>query len=176
MKKILITAIIATFSITAPAIHFAKKATAQVCFTPGGNCTQSIVNEMTAAQVSLKIQAYSLTNPEILLAIFQAKSRGVAVRVIVDKSQTIKIKNIRSTADYLVAAGIPTWIDDKPSIAHNKVMLIDDDIVITGSFNFSKAAQERNAENLLVIVDRNLYRVYDRNFEKRLKESKKYEQ
>ena len=56
----------------------------------------------------------------------------------------------------LVNAGIPVLIDAKHAIAHNKVMVIDDQTVITGSFNFTKAAEEHNAENLLVIRDKDL--------------------
>ena len=56
-----------------------------------------------------------------------------------------------SGAVYLVHAGVPVWIDDGPAIAHNKVVILDGRTVITGSFNFSKAADTRNAENVVVI-------------------------
>src|SRR5439155_26472871 len=58
-----------------------------------------------------------------------------------------------SAATFLVNAGIQTLIDDQHAIAHNKVMVIDSATILTGSFNFTKAAEERNAENLLVIKD-----------------------
>jgi phosphatidylserine/phosphatidylglycerophosphate/cardiolipin synthase-like enzyme len=58
-----------------------------------------------------------------------------------------------SAATFLVNAGMQTLIDDQHAIAHNKVMVIDSAIIITGSFNFTKAAEDRNAENLLVIKD-----------------------
>ena len=48
---------------------------------------------------------------------------------------------------------IETQIDDQHAIAHNKMMIIDNATIITGSFNFTKAAEERNAENLLVLKD-----------------------
>jgi phosphatidylserine/phosphatidylglycerophosphate/cardiolipin synthase-like enzyme len=50
-------------------------------------------------------------------------------------------------------AGIAVWVDTRVAIAHNKVMVVDGVTVITGSFNFTAAAQNRNAENLLVIRD-----------------------
>ncbi len=53
-------------------------------------------------------------------------------------------------------------IDTEHALAHNKVILIDGDTVITGSFNFSRAAEERNAENLLVIRDQELAEKYSR--------------
>ena len=46
---------------------------------------------------------------------------------------------------------MPVYIDDQHAIAHNKVMIIDGGTVITGSFNFSKAAEQSNAENLLIL-------------------------
>ena len=49
-----------------------------------------------------------------------------------------------------------TFVDAAHAIAHNKVMILDDEIVITGSFNFTKAAEERNAENLLIIRSKEL--------------------
>lgn len=58
-----------------------------------------------------------------------------------------------SSATFLRNMGIPIFIDDKHAISHNKFMVIDGHIVITGSFNFTKAAEENNAENLLVIDD-----------------------
>jgi phosphatidylserine/phosphatidylglycerophosphate/cardiolipin synthase-like enzyme len=60
----------------------------------------------------------------------------------------------------LTNAGIPTYIDDKHAIAHNKIMIIDREIVVTGSFNFTKAAEEKNAENVLIIRDKGLAKVY----------------
>lgn len=56
----------------------------------------------------------------------------------------------RTSATFLKNAGIPVFIDDKHAIVHDKIMVIDRRTVITGSFNFTKAAQVRNAENLLV--------------------------
>jgi hypothetical protein len=74
----------------------------------------------------------------------------VKVLAVLDKSnETGKY----SAATFLVNAGIQTVIDDKHAIAHNKVMVIDSATIITGSFNFTKAAEEKNAENLLVITE-----------------------
>jgi phosphatidylserine/phosphatidylglycerophosphate/cardiolipin synthase-like enzyme len=58
-----------------------------------------------------------------------------------------------SSADYLAIQGVPTLIDANHAISHDKVMIIDGETVITGSFNFTKAAQEKNAENVRRISD-----------------------
>ena len=101
-----------------------------------------------------------------------AHKRGVKIRVILDKSN--RTANY-SSADFVAHAGIPTFIDDKHSIAHNKIILVDGHIVITGSFNFTKAAEEHNAENLLVIDDSALAARYVLNWEDHRQHSSPYE-
>ena len=79
-----------------------------------------------------------------------------------------------SAASYLTNAGIPVWVDTKVAIAHNKVMVIDGATVITGSFNFTAAAQKSNAENLLVLNDPSLAAEYTANWERRRAASERY--
>lgn len=83
--------------------------------------------------------------------------------MVLDKSQR---KEKYSSADFVSHAGIPTFIDEKHAIDHNKIMIIDKQILITVSFNFTKAAEEKNAENTLIIKGNNLLvDRYIRNFE-----------
>ena len=133
----------------------------QACFTPGENCTEVIVTEIGRAQHSVLVQAYSFTSSPIAKALVEAKRRGVDVRAVLDKSQRTEKY---SGADFLANSSVPVMIDDRHAIAHNKVMVIDEETVITGSFNFTKAAQEKNAENLLVIRDRELAERYAENW------------
>jgi phosphatidylserine/phosphatidylglycerophosphate/cardiolipin synthase-like enzyme len=121
-----------------------------VCFTPGGNCTDFIVQAISGAKTSLLVQAYSFTSTPIANALLDAHKRGVQVQVILDKSQR---SEKYSSADFLANQGVPTLIDANHAISHNKVMIIDGDTVITGSFNFTKSAQEKNAENVLILRD-----------------------
>jgi phosphatidylserine/phosphatidylglycerophosphate/cardiolipin synthase-like enzyme len=142
--------------------YFPSKTPYQVCFTPGQNCTQIIIDAINHAQQSIYVQAYSFTSAPISSALLDAKRRGLDVKVILDKSQ---IKNNRySSAKYLMNNGIQTWIDYRPAIAHSKVIIVDKDTLITGSFNFTKAAQTRNAENLIVINDAELTKKYFNNW------------
>jgi phosphatidylserine/phosphatidylglycerophosphate/cardiolipin synthase-like enzyme len=98
-----------------------------------------------------------------------SQRNGVDVEVIVDKSSARQSKSGShySAATYLKNAGIPVWVDTKVAIAHNKVMVIDGETVITGSFNFTAAAQNHNAENLMVLVDPALATQYKANWERR---------
>ena len=101
------------------------------------------------------------------------KTRGVHVEAILDKSQRTERY---SSATFLSNAGIPTYIDDKHAIAHNKIMIIDGATLITGSFNFTKQAEEKSAENMLVIKgDPGLVKKYLANLEEHLGHSESYE-
>ena len=90
----------------------------------------------------------------------RAHGRGVQVLVLLDKNQRTQKYTVAAS---LSRAGIPTLFDAAHAIAHKKIMIIDNRIVITGSFNFTKAAEERNAENLLVINDVDLADRYAQN-------------
>jgi phosphatidylserine/phosphatidylglycerophosphate/cardiolipin synthase-like enzyme len=120
------------------------------CFTPGENCTGLIVQEIDRAHSELLVQAYQLTSVPIIEAMVRAKKRGVTVRVILDRSNE---NEEYTAATYLTNHGIEPLIDFQPAIAHNKIIIIDNVTVITGSFNFTKQAQNANAENVLVISD-----------------------
>lgn len=143
-----------------------------VCFTPGQDCTNEIVTALSLAKHSIYVQAYSFTSKPIANALVVAKKRGVDVKVILDKSQYKAEKY--SASRFLDNQNVPVWIDSKPAIAHNKIMIIDENTVITGSFNFTKAAQEKNAENLLIIHNFVLAKQYLENWEYRRKESFSY--
>lgn len=123
-------------------------ATIDVCFSPRGGCTEAIVRELNAARRSVLVQAYSFTSRPIAQALVAAGGRGLRVEVILDRSNRT---SQYSAATFLRNHGIDVRIDARHAIAHNKVMIVDEATVITGSFNFTKAAEEENAENLLII-------------------------
>jgi phosphatidylserine/phosphatidylglycerophosphate/cardiolipin synthase-like enzyme len=105
-----------------------------------------------------------------------AHARGVDVQVILDKTsaRASRSGSRYSAATYLANAGVPVWIDTTVAVAHSKVMIIDGTTVITGSFNFTTAAQSRNAENLLVLDDPTLAAQYRTNWEQRRAVSESY--
>ena len=135
-----------------------------VYFSPNGGCTAAIVKAIDEAKTSIRVQAYGFTSRPILDALVNARRRGVDVQVILDKSnRTARF----SLLDALLQAGIPVFIDRCSGIAHCKVMVIDKAVVITGSFNFTQAAEQRNVENVLVIRDSALAGIYTQAWEKR---------
>ena len=143
----------------------------QVYFSPRGGATEAVVSALDHATNSVLVQAYSFTSAPIAKALVDAFRRGVLVQVILDKSQRTEKY---SEADFLKNNEIPTLIDAQHAIAHNKIMIVDGYLVLTGSYNFTKAAEENNAENLLVITDAALAREYMRNWQSHEQHSESY--
>ena len=142
----------------------------EVCFTSGnrstvgGDCAALVAEAIAGASASLLVQAYNFTESRIVAALLEAHRRGVSVTVIVDK---ISMHQRGEGVSAVRAAGIPVFIDRKPHIAHNKVIVIDGVTVVTGSFNFSASAQCCNAENLLIVHSTALAAAYAANFARR---------
>lgn len=132
-----------------------------VCFTPNKQCQSKIVDAINAAEKSIFVQAYSFTDKEIATALANASERGVNVKVLLDKSNR---KDDRSAKTILLQQNIPLRFDAPSGIAHSKIMIIDEEKVISGSYNFSAAAYKRNTENLLVIHNPNLANEYIQNW------------
>ncbi len=144
----------------------------QVYFSPLGGCTEAIVRQLDQARQEILVQSYSFTSRPIARALVQAQKRGVKITVILDKSNR---QHKYSAATFLKNMEIPVFIDDKHAIAHNKIILIDGRVVITGSFNFTMAAEKGNAENLLILEDLpELNQAYLSNFNQHLEHSLSY--
>lgn len=133
----------------------------QVYFSPNGGCTEIIVEKIARARKEILVQAYSFTSAPIAQALSAAKGRKVSVKVILNKSQRAERYTV---ATYLNNAGVYVWIDSGHTIAHNKVMVIDGETVITGSFNFTKAAETSNAENVLILTDKTTAGMFKSNW------------
>ena len=133
-----------------------------VCFSPGGDCISTITAEIENAKTEVQIQAYSLSSKPIADAVVMAKRAGVNVEIILDKSSTVAQNN----AVYFASLkGIPTYLDAQHAVADNNVIIIDRSTVITGSFNFTKEADAKNAENLLIIKSDGVASTYFDNWE-----------
>jgi len=128
-----------------------------VCFSPRGNCEKLVIKALSGAQKTIHLRAYSFTSKPIADALIDAKERGVKLHIQMDKSQ---LEEKYSQLRKLKQAGIPVQIEKAIGIAHNKVIVIDGHILLTGSYNWTNAAQKRNNENLLLVDDRMLAQAY----------------
>jgi len=174
MKRPLFIACLAFLLITCPLSPFAQEkpsCSISVYFSPHGGCTDAIVKELNNAKSTVLVQAYSFTSTPIAKGLLNAHKRGVKVQIILDRSQASKQY---SSATFFLNQGMTPKIDSMHAITHNKVMIIDGETVITGSFNFTKAAEESNAENLLVIRDKKSAELYTNNWQEHEKHSDVY--
>jgi len=135
-----------------PVAPFAATGTLQYAFTAEDHADEMIIAAIDAAHRQVLMQAYSFTHRRIADALVRAASRGVEVAIIADEEQSRASPAIIRD---VVHAGVPVLVDAQHAAAHNKIIVIDtgyaDCAVITGSFNFTYAAQHRNAENALVL-------------------------
>jgi phosphatidylserine/phosphatidylglycerophosphate/cardiolipin synthase-like enzyme len=143
----------------------------QACFAPpvAGTCDPlvTVLQAINGARTAIRVQIYSLTLQEVVSALVRAKRRGVDVRVIVDRGQLHQDRNDSFRIANLASAGVPVLVDTVPGLMHNKLMVIDGETVLTGSFNYTWGAEHRNAENLLVVHDPALAAEYLRNWNQR---------
>ena len=143
----------------------------QVRFSPNGGCLNFAKGFIDRAQKYILVQGYSFTSELIAKALVEAHRRGVKVMILLDKSQPTAVG---SQIYFVKNHGIPVAIDYVSGIAHNKIMIIDDRIVLTGSFNWTMGAEKRNAENLLMINNAEVAKIYKDNWLNRSKNSIKF--
>ena len=108
----------------------------------------AIIRSLNEAQQSIHIALYYFTDPQIASAVVDAHDRGVATYVYLDRSQ---VNQKYSQARHLAEQGVPVRISSNRYIMHNKFAVIDGALVLTGSYNWTKSAYERNDENLVCI-------------------------
>lgn len=139
-----------SLSLLAPATP-AGAADVAVAFSPGiGDLTAEalVLEGVGDARTSIVVAAYSFTSRPIAKALIEARRRGVDVRLVADQSsRTVQYNGPQALAD----AGISVRLSSAYAAMHDKFMVIDGVSVQTGSFNYTQAAAERNAENVLYI-------------------------
>jgi phosphatidylserine/phosphatidylglycerophosphate/cardiolipin synthase-like enzyme len=119
-------------------------------FAPNQGATALVVKTINESQQSIRVAAYYFSSHPITEALIAAYDRGVDVKVVMDESNK---SSFYSSLKPLLDAKVPTRTNNHYAIMHNKFMIIDGITLEIGSFNYTKSAEERNAENVLVIKD-----------------------
>lgn len=145
--------------------------TIETHFSPKGDCQMTIIRELAAATTSIDLCAYHLNNPALCAALADAAARGITVRIDLDTCQELpndgpskELKNSK--------ASIKTDATEK--MQHNKYAIIDGKTTITGSYNWSMNAENRNAENLIVIRDTATAAAFAADFQKHWSHSRPF--
>lgn len=138
-------------------------------FTPGDDVDRVIAERIARARQSVQVEAYLFTNRRIAEALAKAAQRGLVVDLIGDAKQ--HEAGGLPVLKRLERAGVRIWLQGEFAAFHNKVVLIDAHttapVVVTGSYNFTQAAQARNAENIVVISgERRIAQRYADDFER----------
>lgn len=142
-----------------------------VCFTPNDACLPKVIQNIADASLSIFVLGYSFTSQPIAKALIAAKNRGILVRMVLDSSQKTQ-KSSKAIMHELVKSGIDLRFDHSVKIAHNKILIIDSSKVLTGSYNWTHAAEFKNAENIVFINSQKIAKEYIQYFEARWKIAK----
>lgn len=130
----------------------ATAVTVKVGFSPEGSAQQLVLNAINSAQSSLRIMAYSFTDPAVMKALIAARQRGVDVRIVIDADGN-KGKASLAAMNLVTSSGIPLRTDGDFRIQHDKVIIVDNKSVETGSYNYTASAAKNNSENAILIED-----------------------
>ncbi|MEI7998724.1 MAG: phospholipase D-like domain-containing protein [Candidatus Omnitrophota bacterium] len=134
----------------------------QVYFSPNGGCQKAVIAQIQKAHKTIKIAMYDLTSGAIAQELVKAKKRDVIVQIVLDSHQE---KQTPSKGSYLTQRGCEVHLHKGSGLMHNKFAIFDGKVLLTGSFNWTVSAEQRNEENLLVLSDETLIREYEKRFE-----------
>lgn len=125
-----------------------------IYFAPDDNVQANFVELVNSAQQSIYFMAFSFTADEIGEAVRARAEDGVTVAGVMETEQVNS--NIGTEFDPFSQAGLDVFRDGIEGLMHHKVMVIDENIVIFGSYNFTNSAETRNDENLIVIYNKDI--------------------
>jgi phosphatidylserine/phosphatidylglycerophosphate/cardiolipin synthase-like enzyme len=133
-----------------------------VYFSPRGGCENQVINWIDKANSSIHVLIYSFTLDSVGNALIEALGRHIEVKIVFEKGQ------IGQSSEYqrLRNSAVDVRNDTNPSYMHDKIMIVDGKIVLTGSFNWSNNAENENNENLLIITSTSLATTYENEFQK----------
>ncbi|MCR4335495.1 MAG: phospholipase D-like domain-containing protein [archaeon] len=133
----------------------------QAFFCPQEDCEERVIIAINNAETSIDAAIYSFTSEEIASSLTSANNNGIRVRVITDYLQSASKS---SQDENLTEKGINLRVTPKGNTMHNKFMIIDNELVVTGSYNWTKNANTSNFENIVFIFDQKLAEKYEKEF------------
>jgi phosphatidylserine/phosphatidylglycerophosphate/cardiolipin synthase-like enzyme len=134
-----------------------------VCFSRVDDCSSIIIKIIDSAEKYVHVAIYSFTLDSLGDALIRARDRGVEVKVVIEREQAY-VKG--SEYERLLKAGINVRLDGNKYLMHHKFMVVDGRIVVTGSYNWSYGAEENNDENMIVVSNPDVARLYESEFQR----------
>jgi phosphatidylserine/phosphatidylglycerophosphate/cardiolipin synthase-like enzyme len=151
----------------------------EIAFSPNEGAEELVVKVIDSAKSDIRVMAYSFTSAPVVRALLAARKRGVAISIVADEKSNLSDggggQKAKAAFGAMSSAGIDVRTTDAFAIAHDKVIVVDRRHTLTGSFNFSAAAENRNSENVLVNWNNpGLAGSYLMHFERNLKLSRAF--
>ncbi len=143
----------------------AEQTQQEALFCPADGCAERLIREIDGATGSVHVAIAYFTHADIADALIRAHERGVDVKVLGEADENVPGGINYDMVGLLSSAGVPYRDDSNPAIMHDKFAIIDSGIVLTGSFNYTHAADERNNENLVVLVASRTAAAFEEEFE-----------
>jgi len=132
----------------------------QVFFCPKEDCEERIIIAINHAETSIDAAIYSFTSEKIAVSLINANNKGVKTRVITDYLQS----SSKNSKDEFLENDLEIRIMPSKNTMHNKFMIIDNELVVTGSYNWTKNGNTKNFENIVFIFDQELADEYQKEF------------
>lgn len=132
-------------------------------FSPGDDCLNHIIELINNAKTHLDICVFTISDDRISRALLRAKHFGVELKIITDND---KLLDTGSDIKSLSNEGIPVKVDNTPNHMHHKFMIVDREIILTGSYNWTRSAAMYNQENVLSTNDKILVNKFSEEFNK----------
>lgn len=155
----------------AASLESKAKSADQTCFSPDGGCAELVLKTIGQARSEILIMAYSFRTMPIAEALVKAHQKGIKVELVMDKSER---QEGFTPAHVLHNAGISVWLDGTHAVMNNRLMIIDGKTVLTGSYSFTAASENMNAENMIIIHSPELAKRYKDNWLIHRNHSEKY--
>jgi len=135
----------------------------EVWFAPDDRPGRILAERVAGARERVDFLAYTFTRDDLRDALIEAAQRGVQVRGVFDADQSDAAGN-----DYaaLRRAGLDVRLDGNPGLMHEKVLVMDGQTVVAGSYNFTRSADETNDENLLILHSSKLAKQFEEEFQR----------
>ena len=151
---------------------FMGKVPVETAFSPSDGVSQVIRTQLSYAKKNVRVMAFVLTSESIAKELGELSKRGVDVQCILDRGQA---RTRYSGDEYLKGCGVKVYISpNSRGKMHHKVIVIDDETVITGSYNFSENAEKGNDENIVIVKNSDLAKLFNKEFKRCLNGTKGY--
>lgn len=131
----------------------------------GEQVDEALIKEIDGAKTTLNIAIYYITRPQIVDAILSAHRRGVNVRIITDRESSYG-EAVEKPLAVIKMAGVPVKVNSHEGLMHLKMTVIDGEVAVGGSYNYTNAATMKNDEMLIILHDPDVAKEWDAEFER----------